>query len=113
MPAEGRVKSETILVMGLGEKQNFGESHIATFTQYLLEVLEAKKVSDFMLSFSDMITDRFGWRNSIRLLVSKLHDYVDIDSVFLCETDDYVRDARRRHMDFGLNVDVSFETAAV
>lgn len=110
MPAEGRIRSREILFVGLGEKASFGESHVPVFSQYLLEKIADKRVGDFMISFSDIIRDRFEWRNSVRLLVSKLHDFSCIETVHLCESDEFIRDAKRRHMDFGMNIDVSFET---
>lgn len=110
MPAEGRIRSEEIMVIGMGPESTFNESHVSAFTQLLLEKIVQKKILDFMISYSDFITDRFEWRNSIRLLVSKLHDFLSVDAVILCEPNESVRDAKRRHMDFGVNVDVSFET---
>ncbi len=110
IPSEGRIKAQDMLVVGLGLKTTFSESYIGLFIQFLLEKIAQKKVTHFAISFSDIIPDRFEWRNSIRLLVSKLHDFPSIEAVYLCESDDYVKDAKRRHMDFGLNVDVSFET---
>lgn len=112
IPSEGRVKSREILFCGLGSKQEFNESLLNPLSQCLLEKLSLKKVTSFLISFSDMIPDRFEWRNSVRLLVSKLHDFSNIETVYLCESDDHVRDAKRRHMDFGLNVDVTFEPRA-
>lgn len=109
MPSEERVRASEIMVLGLGVQSQFNESHVGAFTQQLLEKMKQKKMNDFMICFSDFIQDRFEWRNSIRLLVSKLHDYSEIEAVVLCEPEESVRDAKRRHMDFGVNVDVSFE----
>ncbi|MBI2339419.1 MAG: hypothetical protein HYU99_03480 [Deltaproteobacteria bacterium] len=109
MPAERRIRAQTILVMGLGPRGVFNESHVGATTQLLLEKMAQKKIGDFLVSYSDFIADRFEWRNGVRLLVSKLHDFSEIGAVTLCEPDDCVRDAKRRHMDFGGNVDVAFE----
>lgn len=109
MPAEGRIRASEIMVIGMGDRPAFNESHVSAFTQLLLEKAVQKKSPDFMISYSDFISDRFEWRNSIRLLVSKLHDFQSIEAVILCEPDESVRDAKRRHMDFGVNVEVSFE----
>lgn len=110
MPAEGRVYANDIIVVGLGEKNKFDESQISDFIQYLLNVLDQRRIKDFMISLSDMIEDRFEWRNAVRLLVSKLHSFPNVESARLCESEECVKDAKRRHMDFGLNVEVSFET---
>lgn len=109
LPAEGRVRARELLVVGLGRQSDFNESYVGMTIQFLLEKLATKKITDFVICFSDIIPDRFEWRNSIRLLVSKLRDFPDIQAVTLCEPEEYIKDARRRHMDFGMQVDVSFE----
>lgn len=110
MPSEGRIRTPEILVIGLGQRALFNESHVGSATQLILEKMAQKKAADFLVSYSDFIADRFEWRNGVRLLVSKLHDFEGIGAVTLSEPDDCVRDAKRRHMDFGPNVDVTFET---
>lgn len=110
MPSEGRVLAEQIIFLGLGEKARFDEAKVSHLIQYLLSMLAKKGASEFMVSFCDIVSDRFEWRNSIRLMVSKLLDYSKMETVYLCESEDCVRDAKKRHMDFGMNVDVSFET---
>ena len=112
MPSEGRIRAPEILVIGLGPQSIFNESHVGAATQLFLEKMAQKKIADFMVSYSDFITDRFEWRNSVRLLVSRLHDFDGIEAVNLCEPDDCVRDAKRRHMDFGASVNVTFETVS-
>ena len=110
LPSEGRIKSREILFLGLGDRASFGEASVSPFSRFVLEKVAQKKVSSFMISFSDIIADRFEWRNSVRLLVSQLHDFPGVEVLYLCETDECVKDAKRRHMDFGMNVEVSFET---
>lgn len=110
MPSEGRIFAKNILIVGLGEKRNFNEHIFNKFIHLILDTLEKSRVEDFMVSFFDLIPDHFEWRNSVRLLVSKLHGYQYVQTAFLCEPDICVRDAKKRHMDFGMNVNVSFET---
>lgn len=109
MPSEGRVGPKEVMVLGLGAQKEFNEYHVTNLIQTVLDKVAHKKVSDFLISFSDALVDRFEWRNSIRLLVSKLHDYPSIETVFLNEPEDCVKDARKRHMDFGMNIEVSYE----
>lgn len=113
MPSEGRILAKEILVVGLGAKHTFDESQVAKFVPFLLDILNKKKTADFVMSFSDIITDHFEWRNGIRLLVSKLSDCDAIKGVKLCEREDYILDAKRRHMDFGMNVEVSFDAMSL
>lgn len=110
LPSEGRIRSREILFLGLGDQAVFNEASLSPFSHFVLEKLAQKKVTHFMISFSDIIRDRFEWRNSVRLLVSKLHDFPGMEVLTLCETEECVKDAKRRHMDFGMNVEVSFET---
>lgn len=112
LPSEGRIKSSEIMLIGLGAYDSFNESYVAAYVQYLLKTMASKHADDFLVSFTDFIADRFEWRNSVRLLVSRLRDYPIIQKVRLCESEDCVREARRRQMDFGLNVGVSFDTLA-
>ena len=112
MPSEGRIRAEKILAVGLGTRGSFVGTRLSDLIPLLLDVLSHSKTSDFLLSLSDIIDDRFEWRNGVRLLVSKLHDYSSLSSVTLCEMEDCVKDAKRRHMDFGYSVDVSFESFA-
>lgn len=112
MPSEGRIHADRVLVVGLGSQGAFVGTRFSELIPFLLDVLQGKKTQEFLLSLSDIIADRFEWRNGVRLLVSKLHDYSDLSSVTLCEVEDCVKDAKRRHMDFGYNVDVSFESFA-
>jgi len=109
LPSEGRIKCQDILVLGLGAKSQFNESHLGRFIQCMLEKLAQKKAYEFAVSFSDFVPDRFEWRNAVRLLVSKLHDFPEIQTVYLCEPEDYIKDARRRHMDFGMNIQIAFD----
>ena len=110
LPAEGRLHSKRVLILGLGSRPEFNEERVSGFVQYLLDTIAQKKVRDFLVSFSDFIPAQFEWRNSVRILVSKLRDFPHIEAVVLSESDDRIREAKRRHMDFGANVDVSFET---
>lgn len=109
LPSEGRMKSDDIMVLGLGERAQFSESYLGGFIQFMLEKLDQKKVLEFAVSFSDFMPDRFEWRNAVRLLVSKLHDFSSIQTVYLCEPEEYIKDARRRHMDFGSHVQIDFD----
>lgn len=112
MPAEGRIGSKAILVCGLGRREHFSEAVTNQYIQFILETIHKQKITDFIISFSDIITDRFEWRNSVRLFVSKIYDYPAIERVRLCETQELVVEAKKRHMDFGMNVEVSFEANA-
>ncbi|OGQ07259.1 MAG: hypothetical protein A3G32_04605 [Deltaproteobacteria bacterium RIFCSPLOWO2_12_FULL_40_28] len=109
LPSEGRVKPPLIMVFGLGSSGQFNESLIGTFSSILLEKLANQKAKSFLISFTDIFEDRFEWRNAVRLLVSKLHDFPIIEDVHFCETTECIYDVKKRHMDFGMTMDVTFE----
>lgn len=109
MPSEGRLQSKAVLVFGLGARNQFNESSVGNFIHFFLDSIARQKITSFLVSFSELIPTHFEWRNSVRLLVSKLHDFPEIETVILSESDDRIREAKRRHMDFGMNVEVSFE----
>lgn len=110
MPSEGRIYSKDILVFGLGRQKEFNESQLTLVTQFILDTLGRKRVQSFLVSFSELVHTHFEWRNSIRFLISRIQDYPTVDRVFLCESEERIKEAKRRHMDFGLNVDVSYES---
>lgn len=111
MPSEGRIFAEQILVVGLGKKEQFDEAGINEFIENLALCLSAKKSQGLLLSLSEIIPDRFEWRNSVRLLTSKLGRCQNLESIYFVEPDSCVADAKKRQMDFGPNIDVFFDSS--
>lgn len=109
MPAEHRFRAQKMILLGLGQHEHFRENHISQVFDYTFETIDRLKAKQIALSLNPLIPSQFEWRNSVRMFVSKAFDFPQIEEVILCEPQDWVMDAKRRHMDFGGRVEVSFE----
>lgn len=109
MPAEHRFRAQKMIILGLGQHENFRESHVLQVFDYVFETIDRLKAKQVALSLSRLIPSQFEWRNSVRLFVSKAFDYQGVEEVILCEPLEWVNDAKRRHMDFGGRVQVAFD----
>lgn len=109
MPAEHRFRAQKMIVLGLGHHENFHESHIIQVYDYVFETIASMKAKQVALSLSRLIPSQFEWRNAVRLFVSKAFDYPVIEEVILCEPQEWILDAKRRHMDFGAKVQIAYE----
>lgn len=109
MPSQGRVSPKEILVLGLGQKENLKTESLPQQVQVLLTKLLAKKSTSFCLSLSHLSEKSFDWRNSVRLLASSLSGRKEDYQITLLEPENYVQDARARHMDFAYDVEVKYE----
>src|SRR3990167_2010584 len=95
MPAQGRIDSKEILILGAGNRQSMNEQEISPFLHFLAEKIFLKKTKSFSLSLSDLIPGMFEWRNSVRLFVSMISEYPEDLAVTLVEDQAYVEDAKK------------------
>lgn len=109
IPSETRIKSSEILVVGLGKVGELTEGQWQGLLKNIFKTLTQKKTKDITLCLSPLFADKFEWRNNVRYVVSLRHDYPSIEVLRFAEPPDFVDEAKRRHMDFGLNVEVEFE----
>ena len=109
LPAEHRFRAQKLIVCGLGQKEQFRDSHIVQVFDYVFDTISRMKASQVALSLSHIIPSQFEWRNGVRLFVSKAMDYKGLDDVILCEPTEWVQDAKRRGMDFPGAVQVSYD----
>jgi hypothetical protein len=110
IPAEGRLKCRDVLLFGLGRQKDFAEHRLVDMVEILARCIAQLRAPNFLISLSDFIQDDFEWRNIVRLFVSKAHDWPHFEKMIFCESEKWVRDAKRRHMDFGAQIEVTFET---
>ncbi len=109
MPSGGRVKAEQIILLGVGPQEGFSEYLLPAVYRRILNLVARKRNPNFAFCLSDLICEKFEWRNSVRKFVSKLFDY-DLDfCVTLCEERGLIQEAWRRHMDFGLPLRTLYE----
>jgi hypothetical protein len=109
MPGEKRLKAKEILVLGLGKKQDFEEAHVNQVLDYFVDTIAKKKAEQVCFSLAPLLSSPFEWRNAVRLLLSKLVDYPFVREVILREPEDCIRDAKRRQLNFGPHVQISFD----
>lgn len=108
MPSQGRVSARELMILGLGEFAQVNEKTIPESLTLILEKLLKKKNLSFCLSLSDLTTDMFEWRNAVRLFMSMLSGKKEDYQISLLEPENFVEDARRRHMDFAYDVQVQY-----
>jgi hypothetical protein len=108
MPSKGRVNAAELMVLGLGDSTKIVDQNVPHYVSLILEKILRKKNNSFCLSFSDLTTGMFEWRNTVRLFVSMLSGKSEHYHVSLLEPEDYVEDARKRHMDFAYDVQVQY-----
>lgn len=108
MPSEKRLNAPEVMILGLGLKEGFQQDHIGQVIDFMLQTLDNKKHTQICCSLHQMIPSEFEWRNAVRLLVSKLSDHKTIKETTLWEPVDFIRDAKKRQLDFGPGVQVEF-----
>jgi len=108
MPSAGRVGVQEVIILGLGDSQEIQDQNIPNYVSLILEKILRKKNNSFCLSLSDLARGMFEWRNTVRLFVSMLSGKDENYQIALLEPQEYVEDARRRHMDFAYDVQVQY-----
>lgn len=109
MPSEHRFKAHEIIVLGLGNKEEFSQEHISQVLDYFLNTVEKKRAQQVCFSLNQLLPSQFEWRNAVRLLLSKLVDYKTIEEIILREPLELVRDAKRRQINFGPQIKVEYQ----
>ncbi len=109
IPSEKRLKAAEVIVLGLGKKEDFSQEHISQVLDYFLHTIENKKMEQVCFSLNQLLPSNFEWRNAVRLLLSKLVDCHSVKEVVLREPIELVRDAKRRQINFGPQVQVEYQ----
>lgn len=109
LPAEHRFRADKLVVLGLGQENHFEEGHIAQVFDFIVQTVSKMRAAQVCLSLSRLLPTQFEWRNAIRLFVSKLFDYPHIQDIIFCEPDEIVQEAKRRQLDLGHRIQVSFD----
>lgn len=109
MPAGKRLQARQLILFGVGPQEGFSEYLLPAVYRRMLNMIAGKRDIHFCFCLSDLIQEKFEWRNAVRKFVSKMFDY-DIDfQITLCEDHSLIQEARRRHMDFGLPLKTFYE----
>lgn len=109
MPSEKRFQADKLIVMGLGVKRSFEETFVGQVIDYVFQTASQMKASQVCLPLSKLLPSQFEWRNAVRLFVSRLFDYPMIQEVIFCEPQTVIQEAKRRHLEFGPNIEVQFQ----
>jgi len=108
MPSRGRVGAKELLILGMGKSEEVGDQNLPHYVSLILEKLLRKNNNSFCLSLSDLAKGMFEWRNTVRLFISMLSGKSKDYFISLTEPEEFVEDARRRHMDFAYDVQVQY-----
>lgn len=108
LPSEGRLKAKDVIVLGLGAREHFNEAYVSQVLDHVLDIVTKKRAARLCLSIGQILPSHFEWRNAVRLFLTKLFDHPSIAEVVLCEAEECLKEAKRRQMDFGTNVQVLF-----
>ena len=108
MPAQGRIAAREILVFGLGEKEMATEERLEAAFATLINKLNLLKSGELVVSFGDFARDFMGWRAILRNFVSTLVRRQVSVEVICAEDSKWINEAKKRNMDFGPEVTLSY-----
>ncbi len=110
MPAQGRLSANEIFLFGLGSSRDLTESRREEGLSKLAEKMSRLRSSTFVLSFGDLATDFMGWRTLLRQFVSRLAEKTGREGceVVCVEDPKWIHEAKRRNMDFGPEVELTY-----
>lgn len=110
LPSQGRLASDEVLLFGLGQKKDFSEDQQEKGFILLSEKLSKLRASDFAVSFGDLAVDFMAWRALLRSfmrVVSERLGKKDLE-VICAEDPRWIHEAKRRNMDFGPDVELTY-----
>ncbi len=108
MPAGGRLAAKELMLVGLGNRQLLTENKIPQVLELIVNRILRKKSTSFSIRLSDLVPDMFEWRNCVRRFISLISGHPEEYKITLTEPDAYIADAKKRHMDFAYDVNVSY-----
>jgi len=110
MPSQGRLAAKEILLFGMGRTSQLNEERFEQIFPLLIQKIVKLKSNDMALSLGDFAKDFMGWRTLLRSFMGTLvlqHGRDDY-RVLCAENTKWVQEAKRRNMDFGPEVTVSY-----
>ncbi len=111
MPAQGRLAASDILLFGLGAQADISEKRFEDGFGIVIDKLALLKAREVVVSFGDFAKDFMGWRAILRSFMgamsSKLGDRDDFQ-VVCAEDGKWISEARKRNMDFGPQVSLTY-----
>lgn len=111
LPTGGRLMAQELLFCGLGEPAEFKDDRPVVLFEELARTLSGKGEWEIVFSLQHFFADFWSWRGAVRGFVfelQRLYHERDID-VWCCEGEGLIQEAKRRSMDFGMNVGVRYD----
>lgn len=108
MPSQGRLSTRDILIFGLGKIKELDEKRFEEGWNKIVDKIVRLKASEIILSFGDMAKDFMGWRALLRLFITSLSLKRPDMQIVCCENQKWINEAKKRNMDFGPEVTVSY-----
>ncbi len=110
MPSDGRLSAKHIFIFGLGKNTQLKPEEFDSIFPLLIKKIVKLKSCDLVMSFGDLARDFMGWRSLLRSFVTSLALQHGRDNyrVICSENTKWVQEAKRRNMDFGADVAVSY-----
>jgi hypothetical protein len=111
MPSQGRMSAKDIFLFGLGTSADVSEKRLEDGFSLLIDKLALLKSPDVVISFGDLSKDFMTWRGMLRAFMSCLarrDDSFGNFQVVCAEDPRWISEARKRNMDFGPQVNLSY-----
>lgn len=108
MPSQGRLSSHEIFLFGLGNASDLTEQRMGEGFSVLIDKLALLKSGEIVISFGDLSKDFMGWRALLRNFMTALTPKGQDLQVVCSEDARWISEARKRNMDFGPEVTLSY-----
>ncbi|MBI2082570.1 MAG: hypothetical protein HYT76_03280 [Deltaproteobacteria bacterium] len=110
MPAAGRLATDEILLFGLGPITELSEDRLETGFSRLIDKLYRLRSPVVVVSLGDLARDFMEWRSILRSFMNQVNQKLEREDlqIVCAENAKWIQEARRRNMDFGINVELSY-----
>lgn len=114
MPTEGRLKAEAILFYGLGPSAIWQSSRAEGHFLPWIEKLRGLKQDTWLLSLNSLSDDFLVWRQYLRIFVHAVahRSSSSCRRIHIAAPDAWALEVKKRHMDLGEGINLSFDLAA-
>ncbi|MBI2066510.1 MAG: hypothetical protein HYT77_00660 [Deltaproteobacteria bacterium] len=110
MPSRGRVAADEILLFGLGSYKTASEDELEKGFDCIVDKVARLGAPTFVISFGEMARDFMSWRALLRSFMGGLSQRIRKEDIqmFCAEDSRWIQEARRRNMDFGADVELTY-----
>lgn len=115
MPTEGRLKADALMFYGLGPSAIWQSSRAEAHFLPWIEKLQGLKQDTWLLSLNSLSNDFLVWRQYLRIFVHAVahRSRSSCRRIFISAPDDWVLEVKKRQMDLGEGIDLSFDLSPV